>query len=165
MSLPGRFSNRIAVKRITRFGFFVAACIWVAVDWNAYNVARLRAQPATKPELLPIESTSPTWDGAYPTLVINPSRSRSGDWKFSASIAMRKPSVRNERPLDEFDVALDSGMFVLRQTDLFIPDVMPCRSHGPIDLGTFTVEASVWVRTIPTIFARPEREIRTPIRT
>ncbi len=95
------------------------------MGWNAYNRARLRAQPAMKPELLPIEITLPTWNGAYPTMEIILTRSKTGDWKFAATVAMKTPSVQHNAPVNEFDVALDSGMFVLRQTDLFIADAMP----------------------------------------
>jgi YD repeat-containing protein len=47
-----------------------------------------------------------------------------------------KPTVRHDSPINEFQVDLHSGMFVLRQTDLFISDVMPLsltRTYRPWD--------------------------------
>jgi YD repeat-containing protein len=50
---------------------------------------------------------------------------------------MKTPSLRHDIPINEFEVNLDSGLFVLRQTDLFVPDVMPLsltRPYRPWDL-------------------------------
>jgi YD repeat-containing protein len=47
-----------------------------------------------------------------------------------------KPTVRHDSPVNEFQVDLHSGMFVLRQTDFFISDVMPLsltRTYRPWD--------------------------------
>src|SRR5690348_3941170 len=44
--------------------------------------------------------------------------------KFGSSISESKPTVRHNSP-HEFEVDLHSGMFVLRQTDLFVSDTMP----------------------------------------
>lgn len=35
------------------------------------------------------------------------------------------PTVRHGAPVNQFEVALDSGMFKLRQTDIFVADIMP----------------------------------------
>jgi YD repeat-containing protein len=38
---------------------------------------------------------------------------------------MVAPTVRHEDPVNGFDVDLHTGRFILRQTDLFVPDAMP----------------------------------------
>jgi YD repeat-containing protein len=77
-----------------------------------------------KVELLPFSATPPAWDGSYPYVVISP-LAESGSLKFKASIVMVQPTVRHDAPVNEFEVDIHSGRFILRQTDLYIPDVMP----------------------------------------
>lgn len=87
-----------------------------------------RYHPAPKPvkvELLTLNYPTPTWDGSYPRVVIFPVSEATRRLKFTSSISLKKPSVRHDSPVNEFEVALDSGMFALRQTDLFVSDVMP----------------------------------------
>jgi YD repeat-containing protein len=79
---------------------------------------------AVKVELLPFTDSPPVWDGSYPYLVI-PAVPESTPLKFHASIAMISPTVRHDKPVNEFDVDLHTGRFILRQTDLFVPDLMP----------------------------------------
>ena len=45
--------------------------------------------------------------------------------KFKSSTLLIKPTVRKESSVNEFQVDLHSGMFLLRQTDIFISDVIP----------------------------------------
>ncbi|MGD0989106.1 MAG: DUF6531 domain-containing protein [Candidatus Sulfotelmatobacter sp.] len=45
--------------------------------------------------------------------------------KFSAAFSLLKPTLHHDLPVDEFVVDLHTGRFILRQTDLFIADVMP----------------------------------------
>jgi YD repeat-containing protein len=78
-----------------------------------------------KVELLPFADILPAWNGSYPYLVISPVDLETDPVKFRSSILLIQPTVRHESPTNEFDVDLHSGMFVLRQTDLFISDVMP----------------------------------------
>jgi len=80
--------------------------------------------PRVKVELLPFSDAPPAWDGSYPYVVISPVDG-SSLLKFQSSIAMVKPTLRHDAPVNEFDVDLHTGRFILRQTDLFIPDVMP----------------------------------------
>jgi YD repeat-containing protein len=124
------------IKRFVQVGLWVATLVWVAVAWKTFNRTRPQAQPMLQPELLPIENTVPTWDGSYPVVSISPRPSASGKLKFAGKILMQKPTTRHDAPVNEFEVALDSGMFVLRQTDLFVPDVMPLsltRTYRPWD--------------------------------
>jgi YD repeat-containing protein len=122
------------IRKSVQFGLLVATCVWIAVAWKTYS--RPRLQSAVRPEPLLLDNTVPSWDGSYPAMVIVPKPSRSRKLEFSGTISMVQPSLRYDVPVNEFDVALDSGMFVLRQTDLFIPDVMPLsltRTYRPWD--------------------------------
>lgn len=78
-----------------------------------------------KVELLPFTDSPPAWNGSYPFLLISPLNPGSEHVKFKSSIVLVKPTVRHDSPINEFQVDLHSGIFVLRQTDLFVSDVMP----------------------------------------
>jgi YD repeat-containing protein len=85
-------------------------------------------KPAPRPvkvELLPFTDSPPAWNGSYPFLVTSPVDLASGQVQFKGSIVLMKPTVRHDSPVNEFQVDLHSGMFVLRQTDLFVADVIP----------------------------------------
>jgi YD repeat-containing protein len=87
----------------------------------------VRWKPSARPvkiELLPITDSFPPWNGSYPSVVISVA-SDSGRISFKSSIALVKPTVRHDAPVNQFEVALDSGMFKLRQTDIFVADSMP----------------------------------------
>jgi YD repeat-containing protein len=77
-----------------------------------------------KVELLPFADSPPAWDGSYPYVVIS-SIPGSNPAKFKTSILPLQPTVRHDSPVNDFLVNLQTGRFVLRQTDLFVPDVMP----------------------------------------
>ena len=84
-------------------------------------------RPSTRPvkvELMPFADSAPAWDGSQPWLVISPIPG-SGPIRFKTTIAMVKPTVRHDAPVNEFVVNLRNGNFKLLQTDLFVPDVTP----------------------------------------
>jgi YD repeat-containing protein len=85
----------------------------------------LKRPPAVKVELLPFSNTPPAWNGSYPHLVISLTNRGADQVEFKSSILLIKPTVHHDSPINEFQVDLHSGMFVLRQTDLFVPDVSP----------------------------------------
>ncbi len=76
-------------------------------------------------ELLPFTGSAPAWNGSYLFLTISPVDSDSDRAEFKSSILLIKPTIRHDSPINEFQVDLHLGMFVLRQTDLFVSDVMP----------------------------------------
>jgi YD repeat-containing protein len=93
----------------------------------AVTTVLVRWKPGAHPvkiELLPITDSFPPWDGSYPSVVISLT-SESGRVSFNTSISVIKPTVRHDAPVNQFEVALDSGMFKLRQTDIFVADVIP----------------------------------------
>jgi len=83
-----------------------------------------RPPDPVKVELLPFTDSPPAWDGSQPWLVISPIFG-AGPIRFKTSISMVKPTVRHDAPVNEFVVNLRNGNFKLRQTDLFVSDVMP----------------------------------------
>jgi YD repeat-containing protein len=100
-------------------------CIFVLLV--AGSVLLFRHRPAPKPvkvKLLTLNYPTPTWDGSYPSVVIslNPS---SGRVHSDGPVPLIKPTVRHDAPVNQAEVALDSGMFTLRQTDLFVGDAVP----------------------------------------
>jgi YD repeat-containing protein len=72
-----------------------------------------------------LPAAAPVWDGAYPVTRITLLPSSGGSPKFSHSLAILKPTLQHDAPLNTFEVDLRSGAFVLRQTDIFVKDVMP----------------------------------------
>jgi len=102
-------------------------------------VLLLRWKPVERPvhvELLPFADSPPVWNGSYPYLTISPVDPETDHVTFKNSIALIEPTVQHASPINEFQVDLHSGMFVLRQTDLFVSDVMPLsltRTYRPWD--------------------------------
>lgn len=85
-------------------------------------------EPAPRPikvELLPFADTPPAWDGAYPYVTSSLINAGKETVRFESSISRIQPTVRHAAPVNEFQVDLHSGMFVLRQTDLFLSDLPP----------------------------------------
>jgi YD repeat-containing protein len=70
-------------------------------------------------------AAAPVWDGAYPVTRITLLPSSGGSPRFSHSLAILKPTLQHNTPLSTFEVDLRSGAFILRQTDIFVKDVMP----------------------------------------
>jgi len=99
--------------------------VFVLVACSVFLVFHKPSAHAVKVELLPFTDSPPSWDGSYPYLVISQIDPGSEHVKFKNSIRLIKPTARHDSPTDEFQVDLHSGMFVLRQTDLFVSDVTP----------------------------------------
>jgi len=79
---------------------------------------------------------APEWDGAYPVTRISVLPSTGGAPKFSHVLAILRPTLQHDAPLRTFEVDLRSGAFILRQTDIFVKDVMPLsltRTHRAWD--------------------------------
>jgi len=100
-----------------KWALFVLLLILFGVIW-------FWPHPPVKVELLPFSDTPPAWDGSYPYLIISPV-ANSTPPKFSSSIKLVQPTIRHDAPVNNFEVDLHTGRFILRQTDLFVPDVMP----------------------------------------
>jgi hypothetical protein len=65
--------------------------------------------------LLPFSTTPPVWDGSQAWLIISPVAG-STPLKFKTEIAMVKPSVRHESPVNEFVVNQFNGAEIVRTT-------------------------------------------------
>jgi len=111
----------------------------VLAAFAAFLLVWKPAPRAVKVELLPFTDSPPVWNGSFPYLTISPVDPESDHVEFKSSIVLIKPTVRHDSPINEFQVDLHSGTFVLRQTDLFISDVMPLsltRTYRPWDSHT-----------------------------
>jgi len=125
---------------LSKLGQLAVVVLCAMAVWLVYKMPppASRTEPLPAPELLPITDAKPTWDGAYPFLVIRVVNSEPRHYRFDVTISNIVPTVRHERAVNEFQVDLHSGLFVLRQTDLFVQDLMPLvltRTYRPWDLN------------------------------
>ncbi len=114
----------MSAPRFWRPPFWKWAVALVLLAATAVLVRWKPSAHATKIELLPITDFFPAWDASYPSVVIAMTSDSKGV-RFASTISLIKPTVRHDAPVNQFEVALDSGMFKLRQTDIFVADLMP----------------------------------------
>src|SRR6185437_2903516 len=72
----------------------------------------------------------------YPCLVVAPA-SETGE-EFRGNDSTCAPHLTDSAPVERYEVDLRSGWFVLRQTDLFLPDAVPLaltRTYSSWDTG------------------------------
>ena len=112
-----QIDRQIRRRPAWKWGLFLLLLIFAAAIW-------FWPRRAAKVELLPFSDSPPAWDGSYPYLIISPV-ANSTPLKFTNSIKLIQPTIRHEGPVNNFEVDLHTGRFILRQTDLFVPDVMP----------------------------------------
>ena len=117
--------NRFWRPPLWKWGVFL-----LLVGCSVVLLFRKPAVRTVRVELLPFTDSPPAWDGAYPFVVVSLSDAASTAAEpapvgFKSSIALVKPTVRQNSPVNEFAVDLHTGMFLLRQTDIFVPDVLP----------------------------------------
>ena len=108
----------ITIPAVWKWGVVVAliALAGCLIVWNPRRV---------KVELVPVVDSLPSWDGSYPYLTISLGAVGSNRVDFDTSTQFFKPTIRHGSAINEFQVDLHSGEFVLRQSDLFVADVMP----------------------------------------
>jgi YD repeat-containing protein len=95
--------------------FLVAFGIFI---WSLYF-------PLHAPQLLPLPPAHPASDGSYPELLIRYGPAVSGGAPVDVSYARNSPTLTHDSPLNQFEVNLSTGKFVVRQTDLFEPGAIP----------------------------------------
>ena len=81
------------------------------------------------------QTRAPATDASYGVVRIEPLGSASAR-TFRHSLQTRRATTQHNTPEDTFEVDMRSGLFVLRQTDLFIRDSMPLcltRTYRPWD--------------------------------
>lgn len=81
--------------------------------------------PFHAPKLLPLPPANPTSDGSYPELLIRYAPVGSGQNHLEVSYARNSPSLTHDSPINQFELNLSSGKFIVRQTDLFDGGSMP----------------------------------------
>ena len=112
--------------------------IWVEGEAQPINLMRGRVevttgqgyqsvhtQPAVEPVMMASAASAPASDGTYPVVrCVYTSAARGRGARYFGSLVNRETHFRNE-PEDFFEVDLRSGTFVLRRTDLYVPDAIP----------------------------------------
>ena len=88
--------------------------------WRTLPQSRL-----PKPKLLQRARLIPLWNGSLPKFVTKWDTAPTKRFGFDTSIAFSQPTCSYNAPLNQSEVDLHSGEFVLRQTDFFISDVIP----------------------------------------
>jgi YD repeat-containing protein len=111
--------------------FLIASSFLLLFQRSFLHSLRVQRQPFPDP--------LPEWNGSYPYLIVALTDSGSSGFKCKTSIQLVEPTVRHDAPVNEFQVDLHSGMFVVRQTDLFVSDVIPIsltRTYRDWDLSS-----------------------------
>jgi len=105
-------------KWLVVLGLLILAVVvdGVGTWWNIRRANSVVPPPVT---------TTPQWDGIYPEVIVRITTNASHKTELSDSISNHTISVRHEEPVNQFEVDIRSGMFVLRQSDFFIPDSVP----------------------------------------
>src|ERR1035441_6202590 len=95
----------------SKLGQVAIVVLCAMVVWLAYKTPSPtpKSEPLPTPELLPISEITPTWDGAYPFLVIRVVNADPNNPRFEIAISSIKPTVRHETAVNEFQVDLHSG--------------------------------------------------------
>jgi YD repeat-containing protein len=101
--------------RLLFLGFLVGLGIFI---WSLYL-------PFHAPQLLPLPPANPTSDGSYPELLIRYAPASSGQSPFEVLFTTNAPTLKHDSPLNQFEVNLSTGKFVVRQTDLFSGGAIP----------------------------------------
>src|SRR5690242_11709402 len=100
--------------------------MWIMVAGLLALAALIFALPqrAAKVELVSFPDSPPDWVGAYPHFISTLDQS-SKPPRSTTPNSLVKPTIRHESPVNQFEVDLHTGRFILRRTDLFVPDVIP----------------------------------------
>jgi YD repeat-containing protein len=118
---PGEMESRFWHPPVWKW---IVVVVLIALSAYLFWLKQPAPTHSDKVEILPFIDSPPAWDGSFPYVVISPVAG-STPLKFRSSIEMIQPTVRHDSPVNQFLVDLHTGRFVLRQTDLFVPDVMP----------------------------------------
>jgi YD repeat-containing protein len=77
---------------------------------------RVRLRPESERAKIPIAADS------YPCVLVERAKETA---KLQAAIRQCSPHLNNDVDIEQYEVDLRSGLFILRKTDLFVPDSMP----------------------------------------
>jgi YD repeat-containing protein len=110
-------STKSRIKTIFRIITLTAVVLFLLAELIARHFEHtVRLKPEAERAKLPIASDS------YPCLMVS-RMEPSGSLR--AAIQQCSPALNNDIDIEQFEVDLRSGMFVLRKTDLFVLDSMP----------------------------------------
>jgi len=84
----------------------------------------IHTQPAVTPVMLDSVAAPPQGDGSFPVIRFTVDSGAARPIQLTSSLANRKPHFLDQ-PENSFEVDLRTGNFVLRRTDLFVPDTIP----------------------------------------
>ncbi len=137
---------------------------------GSWIFSRLQIIPQDHPDVavdaLADESATlkPVQDGSHTALVVRATSAVLDRPQLSSSIELIRPALHYDAAVNEFQVDLQTGIFVLRQTDLFIADSPPIaltrtyRSFAPYK-GAFGSGASHLYDIWPTGTRNPYTEM------
>jgi Domain of unknown function (DUF6531) len=103
------------IYRLLFVGFLIGLGVFI---WSLYL-------PFHAPELLSLPPANPTSDGSYPELLIRYAPADAGHSPFAISFTTNSPTLKHDSPVNQFEVNLSTGKFIVRQTDLFSGGVIP----------------------------------------
>ena len=116
---------RVAAGRSKSDWVFATLDVLLANEPRRVDVlqSKLDLESPVRGELIEAPAPPPDWDGGYSVLRITPEADTHD--RFSYSLTTHRPTLKHNLPVNAYDVLLPYGMFVLRETDLFVDDVLP----------------------------------------
>ena len=116
---------RVAAGRSKSDWVFATLDVLLANEPGRVDVlqSKLDLESPVRGELIEAPAPPPDWDGGYSVLRITPEAGTHD--RFSYSLTTHRPTLKHDLPVNAYDVLLPYGMFVLRETDLFVDDVVP----------------------------------------
>jgi len=109
---------KIALRLLTLAALILFVALQIIVRHRASRPVVIRLKSEAERAKLPANADS------YPCLLIERPQSGSSQ-HLEAAIRQCLPSPHNDADIEQYEVDLRSGRFVLRQTDLFVSDTMP----------------------------------------
>lgn len=106
---------KIALRVLTLAAVVVFIALQIIVRHHASAVV-VRLKPQSELAKLPAAVDS------YPCLMVT--RAKESD-PLRADLRQCSPALNNDADIEQYEVDLRSGSFILRKTDLFVPDSMP----------------------------------------
>ncbi len=112
---------KMVLRIVALIAILVYVVLWIDIRYRQYRASLpviVRLKSEAERAKLPVSVDS------YPCFLIERPRNAPSQ-TLKASIRQCSPALHNDDNVEQYEVDLRSGLFLLRKTDLFVPDTMP----------------------------------------